>query len=556
MIDKNTQKNIADALWLKSYDETKLPEKIKRAINSPKNSNSAFGERARGYFNWLKQHPQDHNPNYKKRYQALIDNTQDISPQQIYTISASLFGNNSTQGYEQMPETANFSFPHDHEPKFKSKVGWHFFVGSAWDEGGQEYGIELMFFRVALMPSNIATKQGLTDIENQVIEIQLGISKAGEHHHQADPIAIAGTTGLIDYRSSPFTYAIGKNNIQSQQKGQFLPLTIQAQGVDRGDQKDFDLGIDITFTEGKEYLLQGKDGCAPCIAGMGTLYYSIPNLVMKPGSTINYGGKTIKLKKGLFWFDHQWGFFGGNSNSKVLRAASNIGKSVPAGWDWYMAQFSGNRQLTMAAMHSNKYKSYYYQTGPTPPPTMTIPVSGKYFDEHKKITNCNGTLSITDWVKSEQTPNPELYLVSHAWHPNSWKFEFDDNVPEDIRQFSMEQIVPVAQTNFFANSAQYNEGAVILRDKAAKDIGRGFAEAVLYSHPEPNIYHILGYNDKPALQKILEKKDDSIFGKFSSFMYVLIHLKELKAVLLRAKGLEIIGGIPSSKKNRKHVSRY
>lgn len=556
MIDDVTKKNIADSLWLDSYDETKLPKSIKEAINSPKNSNSAFGERTRSYLTWLKGHPQDHNPNYKKRYQSIIDNTQDISPQQAYIISTSLLGNNSTQGYDQMPEVASFKFPHDHAPKFKTKVGWHFFVGSAWDEDGQEYGIELMFFRVALMPPGIAAEQGLTDIENQVVEMQLGISKAGERHHQADPMIIAGTTGLIGYRPSPFTYALGKNNIQSQEKGKFLPITIQAQGIDRGGKKNFKLGVDITFTEGKEYLLQGGDGCAPCIAGMGTLYYSIPNLIMKPGSTINYGGKTIKLKKGTFWFDHQWGSLGGNADSKVLRAASNISKPGPSGWDWYMAQFDGDRQITMCALHSNKYLAYYFQTGSTPPPTMTIPVAAKYFDEHKNMVSCNGTLMIDKWVKSEQSPNPELYKVSHAWHPDHWKFEFDEHVPEDIRQFSMEQIVPVAQTNFFANAAQYNEGAVILKDKDGKDIGRGFAEAVQYSDPKPNAYRILGYTDKPELQKVLAKKDASAFGKVGSLMYMLTHQKDLKEVISRAKGMELLGGGTVSKKSHKHTSRY
>lgn len=209
----------------------------------------------------------------------------------------------------------------------------------------------------------------------------------------------------------------------------------------------------------------------------------------------------------------------------------------------------------MSALHSNKYLPYYFQTGPTPPPTMTVPVAGKYFDEQKNMINCNGTLVIDGWVKSEQSPNLALYKVSHAWHPNNWKFTFDHNVPEDIREFSMEQIVPVAQTNFFANAAQYNEGAVILRDKAGEDIGRGFAEAVQYSDPTSNAYHILGYSDKPVLQKILTKKDASVFGKISSFLYTMTHQKELKEVISKAKGMELLGAKPKKEKHH-HTSRY
>lgn len=556
MLDPNTKRHIADALWADSFEESGFPSSISDAINDPKNSNSALGARIRTYLQWLKDHPQDNNPDYRRRYQALIDVTRDINPQQAYIISSFLLGNNATQGYDPMPAVANLTFPRDHEPKFKTKVGWHFFVGSAWDETGQEYGVEVMFFRVAVMPPALAEAQGLTDVENQVVEIQLGISKAGERHHQADPVVVAGTTGLIEFAASPFAYSIGQNKIRSELGDKFLPLNIQAHGVDRGDEQDYALGVDLTFTEGKEYLLQGADGCSPCIAGMGTLYYSIPNMVMKPGSTITYGGEVIKLERGTFWFDHQWGFLNGNPNSRVLRAASNIKKPNPAGWDWYMAQFNGDRQVTMSALHSDQCKAFYFQTGQTPPPTMVVPVTGKYFDENKNMTTCKGVLTIDRWVRSEQSPNPELYLITNAWHPDHWEFEFDETLPEDIRQFSMEQIVPVAQTNFFANGCQYNEGAVYLKSKAGEDIGRGFAEAVQYADPTANMYHILGYVDKPELQCILGNNTASLLRKARSFLYVLTHKAELEDTLANAKGLEMLGSKPDGARGHQHTSRY
>jgi len=32
----------------------------------------------------------------------------------------------------------------------RSRVGWHFFVGSCWSADGKEHGVELMFFQTAL----------------------------------------------------------------------------------------------------------------------------------------------------------------------------------------------------------------------------------------------------------------------------------------------------------------------------------------------------------------------------------------------------------------------
>jgi predicted secreted hydrolase len=537
-LDENTMQHIADALWLERYDATKIPNTITDKLLDDKNSTHSFGERMRQYLLWLEQNPQSHNPDYTQRYTALRDAITELTPQQAYVVVSKFLGSNAVQGYDKMPSSANLEFPRDHEPKLRSQVGWHFFVGSAWDESGQEWGIEMMFFRVALLPPELAARLGLSDIENQVVELQLGISKAGEHHHQADPVIVAGTSGLIVFKANPFSYHVGKNNITSLTKDKLFPLKLQSQGVDRGGSKTFELGLDLEFTAGTETLFQGDDGCMPCVAGMGTLYYSIPNVVLKAGSTINYGGKKITLKKGTFWFDHQWGFLSGNPDSNVLRAANNISTPGPAGWDWYMAQFVGDRQITMFAQHSKAYSKYYFQTGDVPPETMKIDVAGKYMDENKALHNTWGTLVIDEWVKSNGSPNQELYPATHTWHPNRWHFSFDDTIPKDIREFTMTQIVPEAQTNFFANASQYNEGAVYLRDTEGNDIGRGFAEAVQYADTTNNMYALAGFGSNTRLQKILDNKGASLPRRLSNFMYMITHQKALKYVLATAKGLE------------------
>lgn len=541
---------VADALWLDKFDAKKIPESVREKLASKAHSPEAYGERMRTYMEWLKAHQQSHNPNYSPRYEALKEAIKDLSPHQAYVIVSKFLGSNSVQGFDPIPAKANLQFPRDHEPKFHSLVGWHFFVGSVWDESGQEYGVELMFFRVALLPPDLARKLGLTDIENQVVEIQLGISKAGEMHHQADPTVVAGTSGLIQFSDQPFDYQIGKNEIKSMGKDKLLPLQLRAHGVDRSEDEQFELGLDFELTGGKEYLLQGDNGCMPSVAGMGSLYYSIPDIQLKAGGTLQYGQQKIKLKKGLLWFDHQWGFLAGNPRSAVLRAANNISKPAPAGWDWYMAQFGGDRQITMFAAHSNKYRPFYFQTGPIPPRPMEVPVVGKYMDAKKDLHNTWGTLKIDKWIKAESSPNPKLYPVTHTWHPNEWQFDFDTTMPEDVRSFTMEQVVPKAQTNFFANGSQYNEGAVYLKDPDGQDIGRGFAEAVQYADTTDNMYRLAGFADRPELIKILEKQTASWPKRMGNMMYVATHQKALKRTLEAAAGLEFFGPKPKDPKPR------
>jgi hypothetical protein len=194
--------------------------------------------------------------------------------------------------------------------------------------------------------------------------------------------------------------------------------------------------------------------------------------------------------------------------------------------------------------------SYYYQSGAQAPPTMTVPVAGKYMDEHGELHNTWGTLKITKWGKAETSPNPQMYPITHVWHPNEWHFSFDDTMPADIRRFSMTQIVESVQTNFFSNGAQYNEGAVVLKNPKGKDIGRGFAEAVQYSDTTDNALRILGLDNNTKLKRLLVNNNASLPRRISSFLYMITHQKELKTVLKSSAGLEFFGNPKKTPKGR------
>ncbi len=271
---------------------------------------------------------------------------------------------------------------------------------------------------------------------------------------------------------------------------------------------------------------------------MGSLYYSIPNMLLANGSTLTIGSERITLTSGIFWFDHQWGFLAGNSQSAVLRAAANMMKAGPSGWDWFMAQFCGDRQLTMFAPHSKAHMPYYYQTGSTPPGTMHVNVSGKYMDEHKELKLTWGTLTVRKWVKGEHSPNPTRYPPSHAWYPNQWEFEFDDALPEDIRAFTMAPIVSSGQSNFFANGSEYSEGAVYLHGTNGEDLGRGFAESVEYARTIDTMLALTNIDDT-SLGALILDSSSSRLRRSRSRLYVLMHASELKDVLATQKGLEL-----------------
>ncbi|MCZ3365615.1 MULTISPECIES: lipocalin-like domain-containing protein [Methanobacterium] len=523
-LDRETRDNIARILWMQEFNAEEIPEGIIKRLVSEKNSNESFGERMQYLLEERLKHPDSFTPSYKNVYETLIKYSKSLSPHQAYAMTFFL-GMDSSKGYKAIPAKADFKIPRDDAPQWDYQLGWHFIVGSCIGENGKEYGVQFMFWQYALLPPNIAKHFGLSDIENQFIELHLAISEAGGKHYRSKPIAIAGTTGLIDFSSNPFDYTLGKNKIKSLREDSTFPMQIKGRGVDLDPDSPSEIEVDITLTQTKKYLIQGKDGCDPCCGGVGTLYYSVPNLRVDPDkSTLRINGEEVSLKSGKFWYDHQWcnGMLpAGSPRVKVLRAANNMNKKAAGGWDWFMAQFKGDRELTMASIHSHEMMGFLNQTGSNSPGIMDAEVSGKYMDEESNFKNVKGRLKITEWIKSDKSQDPDLYPITNVWYPQKWEFSFGEDVPEDIRDFVMVPIVSGGQSGFFANGLHYSEGAVYLKDLEGNLIGRGFAESTGYADPILNRLKLAGLPATEEMRDKLEIPEPSSFLKLISSLYIL-----------------------------------
>ena len=503
-----------------------LPPDVLARLTSPANSNRAFGERMQYRLQRMLRYPDSFTPSYKRRYQTLLRHADSLSPHQAYAMTATLLGPDSSKGYEPLPQQANLRFPEAHAEELRKQVGWYFVVGSCTGRNGKEYGVELMFFRYALLPRPAARRFGLSDIDNQVVELHFAISEAGERHYRMKPIVVAGTTGLVEYRNQPFYARMGRNVMESLRPDNLFPLRLQAQGTARGAAGAVDLGIDLTFASSKGILLQGAEGCSPCCGGVGTLYYSIPNLKLDAqASRLRLKGEEVALDSGKFWFDHQWAtgmIPGGSPRSAVLRAAGSMAPAGAGGWDWFMAQFDGDHEMTFSSLHSNEYKQFYAQTGPNPPGTMRVNVNGKYMDPQSKVSDVTGTMAVTDWIKIEDTPDPDQYWPTHTWHPHRWEFQLGPEVPEHIRRFTMVPIVDTGQAGFFAFGGQYQEGAVYLEDGGGKRLGRGFAESVLYAENRRNMLQLAGLPATDGMLKATEGERPSLLQKLATLLYLVL----------------------------------
>ena len=538
-LDPDTADSITRALWLPESGIDRLPADVVARLADPKNANRAFGERMAYRLRELLAHPDTFLPSYEQRYQTLLTFCDTLSPHQAYAMSG-LLGGDKSRGFAQLAAPADLRFPAAHGMALQTETGWYFLVGSCWDRAGAEYGVEFMLFRYALLPPPIARHFGLSDAENQVMELQFGVTRVGERHLQAKPIVVAGTTGLLGFATDAIGASLGKNAFQQLDPHSTFPLRVQARGTYDGPDGPLDLSIDLTLDSGRDPLLQGADGCSPCCGGVGTHYYSIPNIRLDPAaSTLTLRGEEIALGDGRFWFDHQWsnGLGGGAPRSAALRAATNLAPAAPEGWDWFMAQFDDNRQLTFAAQHTNENRAFYYQTGPTPPGTMTATVAGKYIERDGSAQDVTGEMTVAEWIRSEDTPDPAQYWPTNAWYPNHWSFRLDPALPDEVRTFTMTPIVKSGQSGFFASGEQYSEGAVELRDADGTVVGRGFAESVDYADATSNVLALAGLPVTAEMIALFQTEEPTATLAAESAAYVAAHADELADALETCLGL-------------------
>ncbi|MFA5453191.1 MAG: lipocalin-like domain-containing protein, partial [Candidatus Methanomethylophilaceae archaeon] len=445
-------------------------------------------------------------------------------------------------GYQELPIDKKFTFPTDDRPQFEYQVGWHFFVGNVFDTKGREYGVQLMFWRYSLLPPEMAKQAGLSDLENQIVEIHLAVSSAGGRHYRMRPIIVAGTTGLVDFSTNPYRYSVGKNTLASQSKDSLFPLRLQAWGIDNHKEVPAEISIDITIDQTKGYVLNGDEGMMPSVGGVGTLYYSVPNLRVDPDkSRISIEGEELRLAAGKFWYDHQWGtgfMPGGSPRIDVLRAVGLLGDKPALGWDWMEIQFDNDTEFALSAIHTNEQKEFFMQTGPTPPGIMTAAAVGSYIKENSEYFPVKGVIRVTDWVQSSVTDGQ--YLTTRAWYPNRVEVTVETaEVPDAYKRFVMIPIVSTGQQGFFAAGAEYSEGAVRIESPDGKRIGAGFLENVSYADACRQNLRLAGIPDTPEMAEIFAKPviPDELKGAAVAFLMKSENAARLAAELAKSRGL-------------------
>lgn len=447
-------------------------------------SPTAFGQRMKARLQDLIDNPYSFVPSYAERYQTFLKHCESLTPHQSYAMTM-LLGPDSARGYAKVPNTFGTTFPEANAVDLTEQVGWYYFAGNVKGKNGDEYGILFMMFQYTLLPPPIAEQFGMTPLQNQIVDVQLAITKRGSRMHQAAPPLFAGTSGDIEIADRLFVRA-GNNVVDTPSKDQLFPMTLRASGVDLGA-APVPLSIDITLSSGSGYLLQGADGCEPCAGGIGTRYYSIPQLVVDGAkSRLTIGDETVEIESGMLWMDHQWGTGmvpDGASTVEVLRAAANLSAPSPDGWDFFVMNFADGSAMTLNHLHTNDDLPWMNQSGAdAPPPRPPVSVVGKYMDRFGTPFNVSGDVTVTEWARGVTSPDPAKYPVSNVWFPHGWTFDLNAAVlPKRLRNLRFEPMSEDPCAMFFANGSQYVEAPITVFDADGAECGRGYCEAVNYA---------------------------------------------------------------------------
>jgi len=208
-----------------------------------------------------------------------------------------------------------FQFPRDHGTHDEYASEWWYYTGHLRTDDGKRYGFELTFFRVGVVPPEIASETRW-DLHNLSIA-----------HFAISDIAKKDFRWYEKLnRSSPFTASAADGRLDVFNEG--WRATTLADGSWRVAAFAGKDAIDLVLRTRKPPAVHGENGISVKAEGVGyaSHYYSMTRL--EASGTI--GGRRAT---GQAWMDHEFG-------SSALRETQQ-------GWDWFSLQLDNDAELML-----------------------------------------------------------------------------------------------------------------------------------------------------------------------------------------------------------------
>ena len=254
---------------------------------------------------------------------------------------AVLHGGADDQGFELAQGTRRFEFPRDHGPHPSFRHEWWYFTGRLRAAAGEQFGFELTFFRLGVMPpeagaSAIGSTGGAASgwQARQVYAAHFAVTDLSRKAFHARARYAREALGLgmaqgMD-QGSPLEVRVQDWSLVA------LPASAEAGASPAGDAHwrlqadDGDYAIDLDALVAGTPVLNGNGGLSVKAAepGAASWYYSLPRLPVH--GSLKRGGKALAVS-GEVWLDREWGSGGLGSGQQ--------------GWDWHALQLSDGSAL-------------------------------------------------------------------------------------------------------------------------------------------------------------------------------------------------------------------
>jgi len=233
----------------------------------------------------------------------------------------------SANDYERAAVPREFVFPMDHGPHPGFRHEWWYFTGHLDGEGGQRFGFEVTFFRLALMPqsqplagdgSRWRTKQlyaahfAITDVERETFH--------STERFARDALGLAGAGG------SPLHVWLGEWSLTIPNQSN-EPWSLMAH--------EAPYRLELQLRPDMQPVLNGDGGLSRKSASTtsASYYYSIPRLTVR--GVLARNNATLKVD-GTAWLDREW--------------SSDGLAPDEAGWDWFALQLDDGSCLMFYAL--------------------------------------------------------------------------------------------------------------------------------------------------------------------------------------------------------------
>ncbi len=254
-----------------------------------------------------------------------------------------LHASESDRGFARALSVRPFEFPQDHGPHPSYRLEWWYFTGHLRSTGGERFGFELTFFRVALAPpdgsraaaDNFAAEStpdaaapASSWRTRQIYVADFAVTDvARKTFHSAERFA-RDAQGLAGARATPFRVWLGGWSVAADEgertEGPRAPGTWTLRAADPA------YALTLQLRPLSPPVLNGDHGLSvkANVPGSASYYYSIPRLAAR--GRISRGARAMDVI-GTAWLDREWGSGALGPNEQ--------------GWDWFALQLDDGSAL-------------------------------------------------------------------------------------------------------------------------------------------------------------------------------------------------------------------